>query len=199
MSVNAGSTPQPDPEDGTALPTQLGKRLKAARLARGLDLAAVAEACGVESVVIEQIEQSSQLPSLGIVWQLASGLNVPFAEILGVASECLSVQRRSDQQVLRSSDGTLESRPLVFPGANPWVEIYELTLAPRGTHPSDPHPRGTRETIIVLEGALRIRIDGQTLDLGAGDSASFRADKPHSYENPADAAGRYHNVIVYSR
>lgn len=199
MPINAGSTPNPEPTDGTCLPTQLGKRLKAARLARGLDVPAVAGACGVEAVIIEQIEQSSQLPSLGIVWQLASGLNVPFAEILGVASECLSVQRRSEQQVLRSADGILESRPLVFPGANPWVEIYELTLAPRGIHPSDPHPRGTRETIIVLEGALRIQIDGQTLDLGAGDSASFRADKPHSYENPGETSGRYHNVIVYSR
>ena len=31
------------------------------------------------------------------------------------------------------------------------------------------------------------------------DSVAFRADKPHTYENPGGSEARYHNVIIYER
>ena len=36
---------------------------------------------------------------------------------------------------------------------------------------------------MVLSGSLRLHVDGEVHDLMAGDSVSFSADKPHSYEN----------------
>jgi quercetin dioxygenase-like cupin family protein len=79
------------------------------------------------------------------------------------------------------------------------VELYELHLAARSLHASEPHAPGTHEMIVVLSGGLRMRVDEETYDLAAGDSIAFAADRPHSYENPAGAEARYHNVIVYER
>jgi quercetin dioxygenase-like cupin family protein len=44
-----------------------------------------------------------------------------------------------------------------------------------------------------------LRVSGEVHDLAAGDSISFPADGPHTYENPGGSDARYHNVIVYER
>ncbi|MGH7271272.1 MAG: cupin domain-containing protein, partial [Polyangiaceae bacterium] len=102
-------------------------------------------------------------------------------------------------QILRSSDGKLESRPLMPAGTSPLVELYELRLSARSSHASEAHAPGTHETIVVLSGQLKLHVDDETFELGGGDSIAFAADRPHCYENPSGSEARYHNVIVYER
>jgi quercetin dioxygenase-like cupin family protein len=51
----------------------------------------------------------------------------------------------------------------------------------------------------VLSGQLRLRVQAETYELGAGDSIAFAADRPHAYENPTGSEARYHNIIIYER
>jgi len=65
---------------------------------------------------------------------------------------------------------------------------------PRG--PSDPVVLPARETIVVLEGTVRVGIDGETdLDLGPGDMASM----PEGSSIVWDADPGCQVVWVYSR
>src|SRR6185369_8090953 len=97
-------------------------------------------------------------------------LGVPFADLLGQPKTGINVLRRGEAQILRSVDGKLESRPLTPAGASALVEIYELRLAARATHNSEAHAAGTHEFLVVLSGTLRLHVEGQELDLLAGDS-----------------------------
>jgi len=124
---------------------------------------------------------------------------VPFNELIGQTAGAVQVLRRGDAQVLRSVDGKMESRPLAPVGTTPLVELYELRLAARSTHSSEPHARGTHEVLVVLTGALRMHVEGEVYDLAAGDSICFPADRPHVYENPGGSEARYHNLIAYER
>ena len=175
----------------------MGERLRSVREARGLSLANLAERSGISPEQLSNIENSQFAPSLGLLWKLASGLGAAFADLLGRGGATVSLQRRVDSPVLRSEDGSLESRPLVAAGANRWVEAYELTLAPGSAHASKPHPSGTREIVVVLDGALKLRLGEQEHELQPGDSISFKADLPHAYQNPGSVAGHYHDIIVY--
>jgi hypothetical protein len=87
---------------------------------------------------------------VGVLWKIATGLGIPFAELLDATPQPFAVLRRHEAQVLRSPDGKFESRPLVPAGATPLVELYELKLAPRSVHAAEPHSPGTREIIVVL-------------------------------------------------
>lgn len=194
-------TPLPPGDDvGAAdLARRVGLQLREKRKARGLSLDELAVASGVSRAALSQIELYKSNPSLGVLWKIAVGLGIPFSELIGGQEQGVSVLRRSDGQVLRSSDGKMESRPLSPAGSNPWVELYELRLAARASHASDPHAPGTREILVVLSGTLNLHVSGQVFDLGPGDSVSFRADEPHAYENPGTSEARYHNLIVYAR
>jgi transcriptional regulator with XRE-family HTH domain len=182
---------------------ELGRRvadnLRQRRKARGMSLDELAQASGVSRAALSQIETQKSNPTLGILWKIAVGLGVPFADLIGESKGGVSILRRTDAQILRSLDGKLESRPLAPAGASPLVELYELRLAARAVHNSEAHAPGTHEILVVLTGALRLRVSGDVHDLGSGDSVSFPADVPHAYENPGSSEARYHNVIVYER
>lgn len=179
---------------------QVGERLHAIRRARGYSLDELAALTGVSKGTLSQIETGGTNPTLGVLWRICDGLGLPFASMLGEGrAEGGTVVRRTDQAVIRSGGGELESRPLTPERALGDTEIYELHLAPRSTHVADAHSPGTREGIIVVAGVVRIRAGGATYDLGSGDALSFAADVPHTYENPGKSEARLYNVIVYGR
>lgn len=181
------------------LARRVADNLRHKRKLRGLSLDDLARASGVSRAALSQVETCKTNPTVGLLWKIAVGLGVPFQDLLGQPRTGISVLRRGDSQVLRSLDGKLESRPLTPAGASSLVEIYELRLAARSTHASEPHAAGTHEFLVVLSGALKLHVDGETMDLLAGDSVSFPADRPHAYENHGSSEARYHNVILYER
>ncbi|HVK76282.1 MAG TPA: XRE family transcriptional regulator [Kofleriaceae bacterium] len=202
-STDKPSTRAPVPpgdELGAAdLARRIASNLRTYRQARGMSLDDLARASGVSRAALSQIETCKTNPTLGVMWKIAVGFGIPFSELLGEDRTGASILRRADAQVLRSTDGKFESRPLTPAGSSPQVELYELRLMPRAQHASEAHAAGTREIVIVLSGSLRIRVDGVAHDLGAGDSISFAADRPHVYENPGSSEARCHDVILYPR
>ena len=160
----------------------------------------LAKASGVSRAALSQIETCKTNPTVRLLWKIAVGLGIPIAELIGAArTGSISVLRRGDSQVLRSTDGRFESRPLAPAGVSPLVELYELRVRARSSHRSEPHAPGTYEIVVVLNGLLRMRVDEEVHDLGPGDSISFAADRVHVYENPGGAEARYHNIIIYER
>ena len=188
----------PGDEIGAAdLARRVAENLKDQRKRRELSLDQMARMTGVSRAALSQIETRKTNPTIGVLWKIASGLGIPFADLIGESSLAVSLLRREDTQVLRSVDRKFESRPLVPPAGIPQIEMYELTLAARARHTSEPHGPGTRELVVVLSGALRMLIGEQAEDLAAGDSMLFDANVPHVYENPGGAEARYHDVIIY--
>ncbi len=181
------------------LARRVAENLRYKRKLRGMSLDDLARASGVSRAALSQVETCKTNPTVGLLWKIAVGLGVPFADLLGQPKTGISLLRRGDSQVLRSLDGKLESRPLTPAGASSMVEIYELRLSARSTHASEPHAPGTHEFLVVLSGSVRLHVEGEALDLMAGDSVSFPADRPHSYENSGSSEARYHNVILYER
>ena len=178
---------------------RVGDNLRRHRKSRNMSFDDLAVKSGVSRAALSHIETSQGNPTVGVLWKISMGLGIPFSELLGEAREDIGVLRRNESQVLRSADGKMESRPLTPAGAAPWAELYELRLAPRAVHVSEAHAPGTREILVVLSGALRLRVGEVSHDLAAGDSVSFAADKAHVYENPGTSESRYHDVILYDR
>lgn len=192
--------PRPPGDDvGAAdVARRVADNLRQHRKRREMTLDELAHATGVSRAALSQIETRKTNPTIGVLWKIAAGLGVPFSDMIGESRLSLSVLRRDEAQVLRSTDRRFESRPLVPAGVSE-IEMYELTLAARSRHASEPHGAGTKELVVVLSGSLRMTVGEHTDELGAGDSVVFDANLPHVYENPGNAEARYHDVIIYRR
>ena len=107
--------------------------------------------------------------------------------------------RAGDSVALKSGDGRTESRLLSPGGASGETEVYELRFQPKAMHKSDPHARGTTETLIVLTGSLVLGAADATYQLATGDSVFFHADVPHYYANKSTRETRCLDIIHYAR
>jgi len=188
-----------EPSGADEVSRRVAENLRSRRKARGMSLDDLARASGVSRAGLSQIETRKTNPTVGILWKIAVGLGLPFAELIGAPASSASVLRKDATQVLRSLDGKFTSRPLAPSGASPLVELYELSLLPGAVHSSDAHALGTREQIVVLEGALRLTVGDAVYELAEGDSVSFLADVAHAYANAGQSGLRLHNVIIYGR
>lgn len=198
-SKREGAIPSGDDVGAADLARRVAHRLKAERSARNMSLDELAKASGVSRAALSQIETLKSNPSIGVLWKIAVGLGLPFAELLDEQRTEGAVLRRGETQVLKSPDGRFESRPLSPAGVTPFVEVYELRMSARARYAADAHAPGTREILVVLSGLLKVTVGESVFELEPGDSLAFVADQPHVYENPANNEARYHNIIVYGR
>lgn len=174
--------------------------LKHFRKIRGLSLDELSLRSGVSRAALSQIEGTRTNPTLSVLWKVAVGLDVPFHELLGVSEDGgAKVLRAGDSPPLKSGDGRMESRLLSPGGSSPDLEIYELRFLPKAVHRSEPHGRGTLETLVVMTGALRLLVEEAEYELLPGDTIFFKADVQHVYENRSSHETRCFNVIRYQR
>jgi XRE family transcriptional regulator, regulator of sulfur utilization len=188
-----------DDAGALALAGRVAESLRRLRRERGLSLDQLAELSGVSRAALSQIEGARTNPSLGILWKAATGLGVPFHVLLGEETQARQAHRTRarDAIAVRSADGMLDSRLLSPLDASSRIEVYELRFASHGALRSDPHAAGTSETVVVLAGALRVIVGGETHELERGDSLFFRADVAHAYENPGAGEARCLDIVAY--
>ncbi|HWV38304.1 MAG TPA: XRE family transcriptional regulator [Vulgatibacter sp.] len=189
----------PAPDEGPDLAPTVGRNLRRLRSARGLSLEKLAQASGVSRAMLGQIELGRSAPTINVLWKIARALDVTFSALITArVASGTTVLRERDARRLRSADGSFTSRAL-FPFDEPRrVEFYELELAPRGVERADPHPAGTSENLVVVEGPVEIELHGEVTTLNAGDAILFEADAPHLYRNPGDEKARMYLVMTYA-
>ena len=162
--------------------TKLPTRLKEARRAQGLSLEAVANLSGVSRSMVSQIERGESSPTISTLWNLTRALQVDFAGLLdaGPATDQIEVLRAADAPTIDNRGEGCRIRILSPPEDAGRHEVYELIFAPGGALVSDPHARGAREMLTVIEGQLRVASGTAEQTLNSGDSARYAADLPHT-------------------
>ncbi|MBI2962375.1 MAG: helix-turn-helix transcriptional regulator [Deltaproteobacteria bacterium] len=193
----------PDSPEGRALGAAVGKSVARHRAARGWTLERLAERSGTRPALLRALEQGQGVPSLRAIWHLATALEVPFGALLAgtvlsrAADPDFRIQRSGQGHVISSADGLFRSRPLFAEGDPRAPEVYELTLAAGCREDAAPHAPRTFEHLAMVRGRLVVRCAEAAAEIGPGDALFFRADLPHSYENPGGEDAVAHLVMTY--
>jgi len=170
----------------TALPAPgLGPRIRALREASSLSLRDLAERSGVSAPMLSQVERGETSPTLQVATRIASGLELRLSQLLRLDEDgAVLIVRQGDRRRAGSRGGhAYEILTPPLPGQR--AEVTRHTLAPGARTGDAPiHEPGSRETVLVLEGDVVFRCDGEDHDLHAGDCVTFDADLSHHFENP---------------
>ncbi len=163
---------------------RLSARLKQTRKAKGLSLDALAKLSGVSRSMLSQIERGESSPTVATLWNLSRALQVDLSGLLeGEAAEHSAIEEvlRADRTpAIDSKREGWQIRILSPPEEAGKHEIYDLSLDKKGALVSEPHRQGCREHLTVLEGRLTVTSDGNTVQLGEGDTARYAADCAHA-------------------
>lgn len=176
--------------------TELGARVRATRLGRGLSLAAAAGRAGVSRSMVSAVERGGKVPTVLVLDRIATALDTTIARLLGEERAArVVVLRHAAQDVARDASGW-ERRILspVLPGVE--FELMRTTIAP-GVDAGvfAPHGRGSREYLAMERGTLQLTIDGTPYTLRAGDSVYYAGDCHHQFVNPGREPCVYYLAI----
>ncbi|MGC3938075.1 helix-turn-helix domain-containing protein [Roseobacter sp. EG26] len=168
-------------ESDNAILNQLPARLKDARREQGLSLDAVARLSGVSRSMVSQIERGESSPTIATLWNLTRALQVDFAGLLDGAPSAPQIEtlRAADVPTIDNLGSGCRIRILSPPEEAGKHEVYEITIANGGSLDSQPHTRGAREHLTVIEGSVTVTSGEANSVLQAGDTARYAADVPH--------------------
>lgn len=179
FSDHGNSSSMTEPPDSFL--AQLPARLRDARRQQGLSLDAVAKLSGVSRSMVSQIERGESSPTISTLWNLTRALQVDFAGLLdaGAREGQIEVLRRDAVPSIENIGENVKLRILSPPEEAGKHEVYELIFGLGGLLDSQPHQRGTREHLTVIEGIIDVQSGENSARLEAGDTAQYNADMPH--------------------
>ena len=170
-------------------PPAVGAQIRRWRTERGMTLARVAGAAGLNVGYLSQIENDKASPSLACLSALSSALDVPIAWFLVDESRPPDVALAADRR-WRVTDSGRASR--VDARGSSDISIVEVEAKP-GTsaglhsHPGDEHH-------VVLGGRYRMTQGSHVVELGPGDYLRWDGLVPHDAEVIGDEPG--HLLII---
>ncbi len=193
------SEPDSAADPALALAAAVGRNLKRLRTRRGHSLERLAKLSGVSRAMLGQIEQGRSVPTIGLLWRVATALEVPFATLTASQEARGTIVLPQDKaKLLGSSDGRFTSRALFPFDGERKVEFYELRLAGRHVEEAEAHAAGTVENLIVAQGSVQILIGKEPPQtLTEGDAILFQADVPHAYRNLGTGEAVLYLVMTY--
>ena len=176
---------------------QVGAELRRVRLEKKLSLRSVATAVGVSASLLSQVETGKTQPSVSTLYALVSHLGLSLDGIMsgqGAVSDTASSSSQSNSVVQRGAD-------------NPRIDMENGVTWERLAHGSstmaDPllvtYPPGSSSSLegklmrhgaaeygYLLQGKLLLKLEFETIEINAGDSFSFDANRPHLYRNESN-------------
>jgi len=185
--------------DRDPLTGHISGRVKSLRQQRGWSLEQLSAASGVSRSMLSQIERDAANPTLAVTCKIAQAFSMSLADFVETpgASSGIQVVRADDPAHLYRSDADCVIRTLSPLHLEKDVELYEVRLQPGGALRSAPHYQGTREFLTVEQGRVRVVSHEDQIDLGRGDSASYRADVSHAIENLGKGEATIILVVIY--
>ena len=172
----------------------VGARLRAARQAAGLTLAAVAAQAGLTKGFLSRLERDEVSPSVASLVTVCGVLGIGVGQLFeppatslvraaeappinfggqGVREVLLTAGAQRDLHVIRS---------VIQPGGRGGEELYSLAC--------------DVEVVHVLRGRLRLLLPGEVVELEAGDAFTMPGATPHTWLNPSAATCEVLRVLT---
>ncbi len=184
--------------DDNAIDRRIAQRLRALRAERNWSLDDLARLSGVSRATLSRLENAAVSPTASVLGKLCVAYGLPMSRLMHMVEEDFAPLVPRAAQPLWSDDAAGFRRRSVSPPAQALAgEALECELEP-GAHISyDESPRpGLEHHLILLEGQLRITVDGQSHDLQPGDCLRYRLFGPSAFETPAHSGAHYFLFIV---
>lgn len=178
---------------------ELGERIKAIRLEKGMKIIEVANITGLTSSMISQVERSLISPSIDTLRKISNALSVSASYFFEDSEtevnnnnngntnfiiEKSPVVRKHQRKVLSPGPGV--TFYLLNPDLSGPIELIYNIYEPNTGTGSEQYTHIGTECGLILEGQLVITIGDKEYVLEKGDSITFSSEDPHSKTNRGD-------------
>jgi transcriptional regulator with XRE-family HTH domain len=165
---------------------EIGRKLKAYRLANRMTLKQLANEAGCTDAYLSQLERGLANPSITILKKVASALRMKVVDffIEPETAENDVVMRERERVNINFKEGEAKIQMLVRNIRDKRMQPFYTTIEPGGGSKGSYSHIG-EEFGIVLQGELEINLNGALYRLRKNESFYFSSQTPHSWGNPS--------------
>lgn len=179
--------------------SNIGPNIRRRRQALGLSLEALAQASGVSSTMLSEVERARKNPTVKLAYQIALSLGCSLTELLDDSEPAsVSLVRASERHALLDLETSV-----VRHGLRPGLLELELAWYELPPHQSSgemgPNRAGVVKLVTVLEGRAEVVLGGEVHTLDVDDSISYGPQATTEYRNPTDAPARLLLIVDRSK
>lgn len=173
----------------------VGQQLKRLRKERGWSLDQLAKISHVSVGLLSQIERGRSIPSLRTLTKLRVAFDVSLGTLVGQrdltvsSGESRFVKRKADRESLVIGDNRLV-KEFLSPTKSEHLQIMLMNIPPNGGAGPRAYSYDGEKAGLVLEGAIRLQVGEEVLDLQEGDSFQFNSSIPHTFSNKYDVPAK---------
>jgi len=160
----------------------VGKRVREARLRRGLTLREVAAKAGITTSALSQLERDQFNPTLGTLKALATALDITIGSLFTPATAPdRVVVRPAERKRLSPRQGI--TYHLLTPDLAGQIEFILSVYDVGASTGEEPFAYPAEQCGLVLEGVAEVHLSDRVHRLEAGDSIRFDCAIPHRIVN----------------
>lgn len=157
----------------------IGAKLKATRMNKGITIAQICEATGLTKGFISNVENNKTSPSIKTLKLIADCLKVPLAYLLLEEHQSMNVVRKNERRLLIAGDDRFRTEYL---GSKDGLQLLQTELKP-GAVIDHVHAQESVECHLVFQGRILVEQGDESEILEAGDSFCWNAVIPHRVKN----------------
>ncbi|MGG2059914.1 helix-turn-helix domain-containing protein [Priestia megaterium] len=175
---------------------KVGNELRKIRTQREFTLDELADRTGVSKLTLGKIERGETNPTLGVMWKITTGLNIPLTKLVSVQPS-VAVSKCGEGFSLKGPDEAWKVEFIFQNQIDSTIEMYRAFLSPLATYCPEPHHKGLIEVATVMEGRIEMKIEEELYELKQFDSIKFEGSHVHSYKNLEDRPAVLHLMLKY--
>ena len=188
----------PAPIAGTDVERRIAARLAGLRSERGWSLDDVAERSGIGRATLSRIERSELSPTAAMLGALCTVYGWTLSRLMADAETTPPNFIPAAQQARWTDHESGYRRRAVSP-PSPGLrgEMVEVHIPAGATVSFDTSPiAGLEHHLWLLEGAVRIDVEGSSFSLRTGDCLRYALNGPSTFQNTGKRAARYVIAMV---
>ncbi|WP_440873733.1 helix-turn-helix domain-containing protein [Thalassotalea sp. PLHSN55] len=156
------------------------KRLRAQHKLTQTELATMAK---IPRATLANMEGENSNPSISLVLKVAQALGVSVDDLITNKPSVHATEvLRKDMPIMHLDNGRFVSTK-TSPISTQNLQVNDISMMPNCYSKGVPHPEGSYELFLCLEGSAMIEIQGEKFIIEAGNLLFFQGHLPHSYGN----------------
>lgn len=177
---------------GTTIEDRIARQIRKLRTERGWSLDDLSRRAAVSRATLSRLENAEVSATASVLGRLCAAFGLTISRLVYMAEgEVEPLVRRADQQVWTDPELAFRRRSVSPPAEGLSGEVLECELGPgvEIDYPVPPRP-GLEHHLVMLEGRLRVGLEGSHHDLRKGDCLRYQLHGASSFAT-GEISARY--------
>lgn len=157
----------------------------------------LADMAGIPRATLANMENEQSNPSISLVVKVAQALGVSVDDLISRQSAHVTEVFRKDMTVNQLDEGRFSSTR-TSPISTQNLVINDIIMKPHCHSKGVPHPEGSHELFLCIEGHACVEVQGEEYLVEPGNLIYFHGHLPHCYANNGNETVRAVAVVFMS-